>query len=48
LQSKVADVVDFQMTDWGRAKNVDNVAAGKLPKQKVQMHEQVKQRSGNL
>ncbi|MDR0609484.1 MAG: hypothetical protein LBG58_05195, partial [Planctomycetaceae bacterium] len=28
LQSKVADVVDFQMTDWGRAKNVDNVAAG--------------------
>jgi hypothetical protein len=44
LQSKVKEVVDFQITDWGRAKNVGDVGAGRLPKQKVQMHEQVKQR----
>ncbi|MDR2762882.1 MAG: hypothetical protein LBB88_09795 [Planctomycetaceae bacterium] len=45
LQSKVADVVDLQITDWGRAKNVKNLDSGKLPKQKVQINNQVKQRS---
>jgi hypothetical protein len=44
LQSKVAEVIDFQITDWGRAKNAKNVGVGNLPKQKIQMHEQVKQR----
>ncbi|MDR2439419.1 MAG: hypothetical protein LBE12_08640 [Planctomycetaceae bacterium] len=44
LQSKVAEVVDLQITDWGRAKNVDNIGSGILTKQKVQMHDQVKQR----
>ncbi|MDR2754586.1 MAG: hypothetical protein LBC20_02665 [Planctomycetaceae bacterium] len=47
LQSKVADVVDFQITNWGRAKNVKNLDSGKLPKQKVQVNNQVKQRDGN-
>ncbi|MDR2117897.1 MAG: hypothetical protein LBP87_16100 [Planctomycetaceae bacterium] len=47
LQSKVADVIDLQITDWGRAKDA-NICSGNLPpKQKVQMHEQVKQRGGN-
>jgi hypothetical protein len=45
LQSLVADTVDFQMTDWGRAKNVKDVHGGGLPpKQRVRVQEQVKQR----
>ncbi|MDR3232598.1 MAG: hypothetical protein LBT46_02840 [Planctomycetaceae bacterium] len=43
LQSKVADTIDLQITDWGQAKNVKN-AGGLPPRQRVQIHEQVKQR----
>ncbi|MDR0391257.1 MAG: hypothetical protein LBH59_07055, partial [Planctomycetaceae bacterium] len=42
LQSKVKEVVDFNITDWGRAKNATNT--NNLPKQKTQIHEQIKQR----
>ncbi|MDR1485459.1 MAG: hypothetical protein LBT09_11630 [Planctomycetaceae bacterium] len=44
LQSKIKEVVDFKITDWGRAKEVKNLGSGCSPKQKVQMHDQVKQR----
>lgn len=44
LQSKVADVVDFEITDWGRAKDVKPQASGTMFKQRVQQQEQVKRR----
>lgn len=44
LQSKVADVVDFEITDWGRAKNVKKDEKGGVPKIKVQENQKVRQR----
>jgi CBS-domain-containing membrane protein len=44
LQSKIKEVVDFDITDWGRAKNVKNTSTGNLPKQKIQIQNQIKHR----
>ena len=44
LQTKVGDVLDFNITDWGRAKNYKPDAKGGIPKQRVHVQEQVKQR----
>ncbi|GHT42290.1 hypothetical protein FACS189443_5140 [Planctomycetales bacterium] len=44
LQTKVADTVDFEMTDWGRAKNIQAATKGCVPKQRVQEQEKMKQR----
>jgi hypothetical protein len=44
LQAKVADTVDFEITDWGRAKNVQPATKRGIPKQRVQEQETVKQR----
>lgn len=44
LQSKVSDVVDFAITDWGRAKHVKPQSGGTPIKQRVQQQEKVKQR----
>jgi hypothetical protein len=44
LQTKVGDVLDFNITDWGRAKDYKPDAKGGIPKQRVQMQDQVKQR----
>lgn len=43
LQDKVGDVVDFNITDWGRAKDYKPPAAGGI-KIQVQQQEQVRQR----
>ncbi|MDR1491974.1 MAG: hypothetical protein LBT05_04550 [Planctomycetaceae bacterium] len=42
LQEKVGDIVDFKMTDWGRAADYHPNAAGGIPKIKIQ--QQIKQR----
>ncbi|GHT44703.1 hypothetical protein FACS189454_02810 [Planctomycetales bacterium] len=44
LQTKVADTVDFEMTDWGRAKNIQAATKGCVPKQRVREQEKMKQR----
>ena len=44
LQTKVSDVVDFSIIDWGRAKNYRPEERGGIPKQTVRVQEQVKQR----
>jgi hypothetical protein len=44
LQSKVADFANLQITDWGRAKNYRPEENSGIPKQKVRVQEQVKQR----
>ena len=44
LQSKVADIVDLKVTDWGRAKNYQSPQKGGIPKQKERVQERVKQR----
>ncbi|MDR0869572.1 MAG: hypothetical protein LBN39_02140 [Planctomycetaceae bacterium] len=46
LQSKVSDVVDFDITDWGRAKDVKPVHGdGIRVKQQIRQQEKVRQRS---
>ena len=44
LQSKITDIADLQITDWGRAKNYRPEERGGIAKQKVRAQEQVKQR----
>ncbi len=44
LQTKVADVVDLHITDWGRAKDFQPQEKGGIPKQKVPVQEQIKRR----
>lgn len=44
LQAKVGETVDFNITDWGRAKNYRPEEKGGIPKQQVRVQEQVKQR----
>ena len=43
LQAKVGDVVDFKITDWGRAKDYTPQTAGSM-KVQVQQQQQVRQR----
>ncbi|MDR0335975.1 MAG: hypothetical protein LBI18_02690 [Planctomycetaceae bacterium] len=44
LQSKIKEVVDLNITDWGRAKDANNYGTGNLPKQKIKTQEHIKQR----
>jgi hypothetical protein len=44
LQTKVGETVDFNITDWGRAKNYRPEERGGIAKQQVRVHEQIKQR----
>ncbi|MDR0520952.1 MAG: hypothetical protein LBH00_03755 [Planctomycetaceae bacterium] len=46
LQTKVSDVVDFDITDWGRAKDVKPVHGdGIRVRQQIQQQEKIRQRS---
>ena len=46
LQSRVADIADFQITDWGRAKDYTPEEGRGIPKQTVRVQDQIKQRGG--
>ncbi|MDR1384594.1 MAG: hypothetical protein LBJ67_12240 [Planctomycetaceae bacterium] len=46
LQGKIGEVVDFQITDWGRAKNYQPEAGGGMSKLKSQQPQKIKQRQG--
>jgi hypothetical protein len=47
LQSKVADIADLQITDWGRAKGVTPEKKGKIP-EKTKVQEQTRQMQGGV
>jgi len=45
LQAKVGETIDFNITDWGRAKNYRPEEKGGIARQTVRVQEQVKRRS---